>query len=214
MARLLMVVVVAAAAATGAAAQLARLEQHAPPQPLGPPASSPPTPTVTLHNSSNCCCQNIYPRSAANLVSTVDECVSNCRVSPLTTRPTAAVRTSTLRLDLYVLRLARLARLVPACWCTATQLPPAILHTCAHDNTIQWGSAMHSDTLVLHTDLARPTSGATQPSSSQRVWQASVVSRAHRQARHAVFTSRTSTGSATPQACCRLPSLPFFFLSF
>jgi hypothetical protein len=33
---------------------------------------------VTVHNNSNCCCQNIYPRSAANLVSTVDECIASC----------------------------------------------------------------------------------------------------------------------------------------
>eukprot|EP01052_Picozoa_sp_SAG31_P022895 SAG31_NODE_1846_length_7103_cov_82.594946_9_plen_181_part_00 len=33
---------------------------------------------ITVHNNSNCCCQNIYPRSAANLVSTVDECIASC----------------------------------------------------------------------------------------------------------------------------------------
>ena len=34
--------------------------------------------TVTFHNHSDCCCENIYPRSANNLVSTVSECVQNC----------------------------------------------------------------------------------------------------------------------------------------
>ena len=38
---------------------------------------------VTIHNSSGCCCGNIYPRSAANLVSTVDECTANCAADPL-----------------------------------------------------------------------------------------------------------------------------------
>jgi hypothetical protein len=40
------------------------------------------TTSVTIHNGSDCCCQNIYPRSAANLVDTVDECVSKCQADP------------------------------------------------------------------------------------------------------------------------------------
>ena len=38
---------------------------------------------VVLHNASDCCCQNIYPRSAKNLVSTVAECVTSCQGDPL-----------------------------------------------------------------------------------------------------------------------------------
>ena len=37
---------------------------------------------ITIHNNSDCCCENIYPRSAKNLVSTVEECVSNCQADP------------------------------------------------------------------------------------------------------------------------------------
>jgi hypothetical protein len=33
---------------------------------------------ITFHNHSDCCCENIYPRSARNLVSSVAECVQNC----------------------------------------------------------------------------------------------------------------------------------------
>jgi hypothetical protein len=38
---------------------------------------------VTVHNNSGCCCGNIYPRSAANLVSSVNQCASNCAKDPL-----------------------------------------------------------------------------------------------------------------------------------
>ena len=34
--------------------------------------------TVTFHNHSDCCCENIYPRSAKNLVSSISECTNNC----------------------------------------------------------------------------------------------------------------------------------------
>ena len=52
------------------------------------------TAAVTVHNSSNCCCQNIYPRSAANLVSTVDECVASCSSDPLCHAAILIVRSS------------------------------------------------------------------------------------------------------------------------
>ena len=38
---------------------------------------------ITVYNNSNCCCQNIYPRSAANLVSSVDECIASCHQDAL-----------------------------------------------------------------------------------------------------------------------------------
>ena len=33
---------------------------------------------VTIYNASDCCCENIYPRSAKNLVRTTSECAANC----------------------------------------------------------------------------------------------------------------------------------------
>ena len=32
---------------------------------------------ITVYNNSACCCMNIYPRSAANLVSSIEECEFN-----------------------------------------------------------------------------------------------------------------------------------------
>ena len=45
---------------------------------LRPPAAGSSMAAVTYHNSSDCCCQNIYPRSAKNLVRTASECAANC----------------------------------------------------------------------------------------------------------------------------------------
>ena len=45
---------------------------------LRPSAAGSAMAAITYHNSSDCCCQNVYPRSAKNLVRTARECAANC----------------------------------------------------------------------------------------------------------------------------------------